>query len=585
MELTPSTIPLKPAALPRDPSMTPSTPRPQSERTLKSFIAHAKIVGALTFISRILGLARESVAAKYFGAGPIWSAFTIAFMIPNLFRRLFGEGALSAAFIPLYAQAIRREGQAGADARSIDSANGFANASVNLLIVILLALTVLGEAILIAWATLFKIDPETLLAIKLTAVMLPYVLLVCGQAFLSGILQVHHRFAASSAVPILLNLFLIIAVISAAKIFNLSTHHGQTLGVYWLAGSVLISGVLQVAFLWPSLHRTGFRFHPVLHVFTPQVRQMLRLTGPVALSAGVLQISTMLDKGISFFLSASPSASHFSFFGHLLRYPMEDGAVARLNWAQYLYQFPLGIFAIALATAIFPKLSASAMQTDRTTFKYILRRGIEASLFIGLPASVGLIVVARPAVALLFQRGKFTPHDTDLVVRSTILYAAAIWAFSLQQILNRAYYAIHDTKTPLYWGIINLVINTVVEVPLLWSPLTESGMAAGTLVSFAIQSIAMVFLLDRTVGGLNLKKLLKPVSKMLLASAAMLTLCLLAQHAPGYPHTATKFAWTKQLLLLMSIGTITYFGICHLLGIAVISYLLPQRALVSEKKS
>ncbi|HEY1685091.1 MAG TPA: murein biosynthesis integral membrane protein MurJ [Tepidisphaeraceae bacterium] len=567
-----------------------SAPAPPSaarkRATSSSFVANAKVVALLTFFSRVLGLVRESVAARCFGAGEVWSAFTFAFAIPNLFRRLLGEGALSAAFIPLYTQAVGREDVGGqnSDPRSIDSANGFANASVNLLIVLLIALTFIGEAVLLAWAYCFQIDPETVLALKLTAIMLPYVLLVCGQAFLSGILQVHHRFAAPAAVPIVSNILLIAAIVAAAEICDLHTHEGRVQGVYVLAISVLISGLFQLGWLIPSLLRTGFRFHPVMHFFTPQVRQMLRLTGPVALSAGVLQISTMADKGITFFLSASRTSMHFHFLGHLVRYPMEAGALARLNWAQYLYQFPLSIFATAVATVIFPRLSASALSVDQTLFKHTIRRGIEATLFIGLPASIGLIVVAHPATALIFQRGDFHPHDTELVARSTMLYAAAIWAFSLQQILNRAYYAIHDTKTPLYWGIVNLLINTAVEVPLLWTGLSESAMAAGTLVSFAVQSIAMVFMLNRRVGGINLQQLAGPVVKMLIASAAMLAACLAVQHLSFYPHHEGKIAWAEQLLILMTLGTAVYGIICHLLGMSVLEHVIPQRFRKAESR-
>lgn len=549
-----------------------------AKQATRTFIAHAKLVAWLTFLSRVLGLIRESVAANCFGAGEVWSAFTFAFAIPNLFRRLFGEGALSAAFIPLYTQAVTKESQGEkADLHSIDSANGFANASVNLLIVILIALTLIGEVVLLVWAYAFNVDPATVLALKLTAIMLPYVLLVCGQAFLSGILQVHHRFGAPAAVPIVSNILLIIAIVAAARICNLHTHEGRVQGVYVLAVAVLISGVFQLLWLIPSLLRTGFRFRPVTHFFTPQVRQMLRLTGPVALSAGVLQISTMSDKGITFFLSASRTSTHFHFLGHLVRYPMEAGALARLNWAQYLYQFPLSIFATAVATVIFPRLSASALAENRDPFKYTLRRGIEAILFIGLPASIGLMVVAHPAAALIFQHGDFHPHDTDLVARSTMLYAAAIWAFSLQQIINRAYYSIHDTKTPLYWGIINLLINTAVEVPLLWTGLTESGMAAGTLVSFAVQSLAMLFLLNRRIGGLRLGKLLAPVSKMLFAAAAMLAACLAVQHLSVYPHHQGRIAWAEQLFILMTLGIAVYLGICQLLGISIIEHVVPAR--------
>src|SRR5687768_13147160 len=171
----------------------------------RSFVAHAKLIGAITLVSRILGMARESVAANYFGAGAVWSAFTVAFTIPNLFRKLFGEGALSAAFIPLYAQAVKDHHP--------QQARTFATASVNLLVAILVALTVLGEIVLIGMIFAMDMRPDRLLAVKLTAIMLPYVLLVCGTAFLGAILQVHRRFAATAAAPILLNLCLIAAIV------------------------------------------------------------------------------------------------------------------------------------------------------------------------------------------------------------------------------------------------------------------------------------------------------------------------------------------------------------------------------------
>src|SRR5439155_5410936 len=191
---------------------------------------------------------------------------------------------------------------------------------------------------------------------------------------------------------------------------------------------------------------------------TESVRKMLRLTVPVALGAGVLQLSVLLDKGTSVIFmrgvdAAGNAITHFTLLGHSIRYPLELGAPARLNLAQFLYQFPLGVFAIALATAIFPGLSADALDKDRTRFKSVLRQGIEATLLEGLPASLGLILVREPAVRLLFRHGQIYPHDAELIARSVLYYSAAIWSFGLLQILNRAYYAMHDTLTPLLMSV------------------------------------------------------------------------------------------------------------------------------------
>ena len=537
--------------------------------TTRSFVSHAKLIGSLTFVSRILGMARESIAAAYFGGAPVYAAFQFAFTVPNLFRKLLGEGALSAAFIPLYAQSVKNQ--------SRDEANDFAATSVNLLCMILLALTVWGEVMLIATVTFVPMPWDYLLAAKLTMVMLPYVMLVCGTAFLGSILQVHGRFAAITFTAVISNVCLIVAMVMAARSLDLSTQPGQERAVYWLAIAVIVSGGIQVVSLLPSLRAAGFRFRAIFQVLTPGVRKMLKMTVPVALGAAVLQVSVLMDKAIAFFLSVGPGRTSFELFGNVIAFPLAEGATQRLNWAQFMYQFPLGVFAIALATAIFPKLSEGALDADRAQFKSVLRRGIEASLFIGLPASIGLVLVRYPAVRLLFERGNFTPEDTALVARSTGLYAAAIWAFSLQQILNRAYYALHDTTTPLVLGIVNLALNLVVEIPLLWTPLAEAGMAAGTLVAFSLQAVVMVWMLDRKAGGLGLSASIAVIVKMVIATAAMGIACFVVQRLPFYPVGTTKIASATQLGILMVTGGASYFLACAAMGMNVLEHVGRKR--------
>ncbi|HXE51657.1 MAG TPA: murein biosynthesis integral membrane protein MurJ [Tepidisphaeraceae bacterium] len=569
------------------PTTTTAAPRPAA----KSFVGHAKLIGGLTLVSRLTGLAREIVAGHYLGAGVVASAFTVAFTIPNLFRKLFGEGALSAAFIPLYAQAVKKEEELGTAAlpRGADSANAFAAATVNLLCIILLALTIVGEAII--GAILFlnhHLTEADLLTLKFAAIMLPYVLLICGTAFLGAILQVHKRFGAPAAAPIVLNVCHVAVVLIGARLLHL--HHGigdatavklQTTLAYWLSFFVLVAGVMQGMILLPPLRAAGFRFQPVLHVWTPAIRQMLRLTLPVAIGAGVLQLSVLLDKGLSMLLMQSPDAAghlvtSFHLFGHVFRYPMETGAPMRLNLAQFLYQFPLGVFAIALATAIFPSLSAVALDKDREHFKSVLRSGIEATLFEGLPASIGLILIREPAVRLLFQHGMLQPHDSELISRSVLFFSAAIWAFSLQQIINRAYYALHDTVTPLVMSIVTLAVNLAVELPLVWTNLGEAGMAAGTLVSFSAQALVMLFLLDRRVGGLGLRKSVVPVLKMIVATAAMAAVCMGIQRLSFFPHGHVRIVWAEQTALIIGAGAATYLGICMVLGVDIVGQLMPR---------
>jgi putative peptidoglycan lipid II flippase len=298
---------------------------------------------------------------------------------------------------------------------------------------------------------------------------------------------------------------------------------------------------------------------------------MLAMSVPVAIGAGVLQLSVLLDKGISYALAVKSLddgqlITHFRFFGEAVRFPMELGAVRRLDLAQLLYQFPLGVFAIALATAIFPSLSAEALDRDRDGFKRVLRQGIEASLWEGLPASVGLLLVAEPAARLIFQHGQISAHDAGLIARSTMWYAGAIWAFSMLQIINRAFYALHDTWTPLVMSVLNLVLNLVIELPLLWM-LGEPAMAVGTLISFAIQAVVMLWMLDRRVGGLGLRHSAGPVAKMLAATVVMGAVCWVVRSSPLYPLGHGRPAWLGQLLLLTLCGAAVYFAVCHMLGL------------------
>ncbi|MGD0387628.1 MAG: murein biosynthesis integral membrane protein MurJ, partial [Tepidisphaeraceae bacterium] len=457
-------------------SAEPSRPKPEARSA--SFVAHAKLISILTLLSRVLGMARESVVANYFGATVVAQAFSVAFSIPNLFRKLLGEGALSAAFIPLYAQALKTGDK--------DEANRFAAASFNLLAAILVVLTVVGEGTLWLIAHLIQFRSDNLLVIKFTAVMLPYVILVCGTAFLSGILQVHKRFGLPALTQVPLNIIHIAVIVVGARLLLLKPGNLdqvlQTRLAYWLCVFVLIAGVVQITMLLPVLRHAGFRFMWIGKIWTPTMRRLLTLSIPVALSASVLQISVLLDKAITLYLTVGQNpAEKLQLFHHAWNYPLAIGAAARLNWAQMLYQFPLGVFATAVATAIFPSLSIDAHDKDEQKFKRVLRQGILFTLFEGLAASLGLILVRYPTVRLVFQHGSFTAVDTQWVARSVIFYSAAIWAFSLQQVLNRGYYALHDTMTPLVMSILTIAINTAVEIPLAFTKLGEAGIAAGTL--------------------------------------------------------------------------------------------------------
>lgn len=547
-----------------------------------SFLSHAKVISALTLLSRVFGLLRETALAAFLGTGVVATAFRAAFAVPNMFRKLFGEGALSAAFIPLYVQSLKED--APADARA------FAAASVNVLTLILIAITLAGEILL--GSLIFLADPQRLsflLILKLSAIMLPYVVLICLTAFLGGILQVHRHFATPAFAPVLLNV-VHIAVTSVGGWLlgiNLLTDQAerieqQTQLAWYLAAAVVLAGAAQIAVLIPPLRAIGFRFSLRCALWTPRVKTMLRLSVPVALAAGVLQISVAMDKGISAILAAdladdgSP-ITHLALWGQSIRLPMELGALPRLDVAQVLYQFPLGVFAIALATAIFPGLSHDRLETDQSRFRQTLCSGLEATLFEGIAASIGLIIIRYQAVRLFVKWGQITEHDVALIARSLAIYASGVWAYSMQQIINRAYYALHDTRTPFIWSIINILLNLVIELPLLWSPLGESAMAMGTAASFAVQSLFMLCMLPRRVGDFDLRKLVGLAGRMLLAGLLMWGACWGIQQTPVWPQGNGKLVTLMQLAELIVVGAAVYLAACRAMGVRTLSQIVGRR--------
>jgi len=564
---------------------------PETAAKTRSFLGHAKLIGGLTLVSRLLGLARDVVASHVFGVGIVATAFSVAFTIPNLFRKLLGEGALSAAFIPLYAQAQKR-----GSTEHGDTARAFSAGAFNLLLMVLLSLTFIGEGVL---GTLLFLERgsdriDRLLLLQFTAIMLPYVVFVCGGAFLSAILQVHDRFGPPAFAPVILNLCHIAVVVGGAwwlglRGSDLPSERVQalqtTLG-YWLAIAVLVAGALQVAVLWPALRESGFAFRLRAKAWTPSTKKMLRLAAPLAIGAGVLQLSVVIDEAIGFaFMQGvrdDGSVTHFTLLGHVIRYPLELGAPRRLDLAQLLYQFPLGIFATALATAIFPKLSADALEPGRANFKRTLRQGIEAALWEGFPASLGLMLIAVPITRLLFQHGQTDAHNAALIARSAVYFAAGIWAFSLLQVINRAYYAIHDAKTPLIASVMNILLNIAIEIPLMWW-MGEAAIALGTMVSFFAQAIVMVYLLDRRLGGLGMAELLQSTGKMLAATALMGAATWAVTLAPFFPRGDSRGDWVAQLAIQMTVAVVVYFGACTALGVNLMTRITTRKGNASRR--
>ncbi len=526
------------------------------------FVGHAVLVGAFTLFSRVTGLVRDASLAAVFGASIWLDAFLIGFLVPNLFRRLFGEGALTAAFIPRYSRLLNDDPAL---------ARRFASLCVVLVSVLLAVITLVGEAAMAL--ALHHVDAagggdKAGPALRLTMLMLPYMPMVCGVAFLGAILQVHRRFGPPAAAPVLLNLVMIAA--DAFIWFGGPGNANPAVMVRLIAWSVLVAGVLQLAWLGFAVARTApltLAFAGTRAPFLAMLKTML----PMVVGLGVFQINTLIDGLIAYGLAHpvdDPDAT-LHLLGRTMQYPIEPGAVTVITLAQRLYQFPLGVFGIAIATAIFPALAAAYRppgprsdpaegDTSDDAFGDIVRRGLRLTVFIALPASVGLILVRVPLTRVFFEHGSFSEADALRTATLVGIYSAAVWAYSMTHVLTRAFYAADDASTPLRVSGAMVALNLTLNLTLIW-PLGVAGLAWSTAVSAAVQTALLLILVRRHVDRPVDADVLGGWSRVTLLSAVMgVVLFIIATQLDLMtPHRAA--AW-GQLALLVAAGAAVYFG-------------------------
>lgn len=532
---------------------------PSETSTTGQLAGAVRTVSGLTLVSRLLGLVRDLITARLFLDTPIGSAFAAAFALPNLFRRLFGEGALSAAFIPEYA-AAQAEGPAHASA--------IARFTLRLTIIITAALTLLGEAILIALLLTLHSDDNRDFSLALMAVMLPFMPLVCVAAVLGGILQSHNRFAPTAAAPIVLNLCIIAAALPAIFIAGVTPRAAA----YAVAIATLFAGAIQVAWALRAL-RGQIAWRAASVDVSSRARRMLRRFLPAVIGLGTLQLNAFLDTVIAMY----PVWVGPTILGR--DYPLNESSNAVLFFAQRLYQFPLGVFGIAVATAVFPLLARAATNTaDPSGFATTLTRGLRLSLFIGLPASVGLALVAPDLVAVLYGGGDraFSEQGLSTATAVLIAYAGAVWAYSLNQVLTRAFYALGDTRTPTTIAVAMVALNLALNLTLIW-PLAEAGLAASTAISATLQTLILTIVLRRRTGRWPIDKAgIRSVAAIIAITAVMAAAVLAIQHLLGPPAS-----WTAHAIALaaaVAAGGATVAAGAALLRIQELRWLLARSA-------
>jgi putative peptidoglycan lipid II flippase len=502
-----------------------------------------------TVLSRVVGMVRDMAFAYYFGAAWLMTAWTMGFKIPNLSRRLFGEGAASASFIPVYSEQLHKDPAA---------AQRLANSVLTVLFIFLTVIMVVGEVVVWSIYGLADLKLGARLGLVLCGIMLPYMVLICLVAMLGGILNVHRHFAAPAAAPLLLNVIIIASVMITGTALDIPPER-QVLHV---AGWVVFAGLAQMLLHVPPLRASGFRFHFAWDFRSRAFKQILWMMGPMLLGLTVTQINTLADDLIALAFSNDEG------------WPLGWGSVSHLYYAQRLYQFPLGVLGISLATAIFPVMSVDAAKKDFDGLCKTVSRGFGASIFVALPATVGTILIARPLVAAVFQHGEFLAEDTALTAWTLSFYSIGLCGYFGQHITTRAFYATQDAKAPALTAALAVVVNVILNLALLWV-LGTGGLALSTALCSYLQVILLVRLLSKRYGDSLLQGLGPVVVKTVVGTTAM---GLAAGGALAMMRNlpATTLSDVIRLGVVLPLSVLVYLAAAKLLDNEMLSLILPR---------
>jgi putative peptidoglycan lipid II flippase len=514
-----------------DSSLPPESPRPQpneNHRVVKS----AGVIGLATFASRILGFIRDMVLARLFGATAAADAFFVAYRIPNLLRELFAEGSMSSAFIPVFTEYHTL--------RAKRDAWELASAAFTTLLTIVTAVTLLGmlAAPGIVWlmAPGFHGHPDKLLVTTLlTRIMFPYLLFISLAALAMGVLNSLRAFAAPALSPVFFNLFIIGSALFVSPAFP-----EPILGV---AVGVVAGGAAQFAMQLPGLASRGMVFGWRFQPWHPGVKRIGALMVPSLLGLSVTQINITVSTILASFFAGGPT---YLFYG------------------MRLIQFPLGIFGVALATAILPTLSAQAARGALDELRGTLAFGLRMILFIILPAMLGLILLRQPIVHLFFEHGSFTASDTAATATAVLCYAVGLWAFAGVRIIVAAFYSMQDTVTPALVAALAVLANLAFSI-LLMDRLESAGLALATALASMLNVGILVIVLNRRLGGIDWPSVGRSAARTAVAAAPVLLVCLWVAGAGVWAHEGEWVGKTVMLAVGIGLSITGYVGVHALL--------------------
>ncbi|NWF54852.1 MAG: murein biosynthesis integral membrane protein MurJ [Syntrophaceae bacterium] len=502
--------------------------------TQKRITGAATVVGGATLLSRVFGFLRDMIVAQLFGAGTATDAFFVAFRIPNLLRRLVGEGSLTVSFLPVYSAYLTQ--------KTKEESDELVSVCFTVLAFFLLLLTALGVLFspwvvkLIAYG--FSQDPEKFrLTVLLNRVMFPYIFFIGLVAWAMGVLNARRHFAGPALAPVLLNL----SIIVCALLF--SGRLGEP--VMALALGVLAGGMAQLLFQLPFLRQQGIRLKLRFDLSHSGLRRVGALMAPSILGLAVTQLNVIVNTFLASYLP--------------------EGSVSYLYYADRLLEFPMGIFAIAIATAVLPSLAEQAARGNMEEVKETLSFALRLTFFLILPAMAALIALRTPILNVLFQRGAFSAFSTEMTAQALLFYALGLIAFAGVRIIAPVFYSLQDTRTPVQVALVSLLSNATLGA-ILMGPLKHGGLALATSLAAGVNCGLLAYLLREKIGPLGVRRLLHSLAKNMTA-AVLMGLTAYAIVSPG--GWETSGITVEKITLLgaaLGGGAVVYGAVSYLLG-------------------
>jgi putative peptidoglycan lipid II flippase len=509
-----------------------------------------RLVSALTMLSRVFGLIRDSVMAATFGNGPLLDAFTVAFRIPNTARALLGEGALATAFLPAFVGVRHAEGR--------DAANRLAVAVVLSLAVLLGGLLAALELAFAAISRFALLSEDARLLLQLMLILMPHVGLICLTSQLSALLHAENRFSIPALLPSVLNLVWLLGLWLIVP--RWSDPRQQLFAMTWC---VLAAGTMQLLLTLPPVFALGYRYVADWRHAWPGVLRIAGQMLPVIGGLMVTQINTLLDSFLAWGLARPENGPEFMPWPGSVPYPLTTGSASAMFLGQRLYQFPLGVFGVALGTVLFPLFAAHAQQGHRERLREDFSLGLRLVAAIGIPASAGLVLLADPIARLCFQYGAFDDRDARETAAMIAGYGCGVWANCGILIIYRGFYALGERITPMRIGVAALGLNVVLNLCLVW-PLAGLGLALATSLTTMLQCLVAAMLFRRLIGGWQGRDvataILRACVATLVMSLAVWATFGLVQALPGWSGKGMR------VLLPVLVAIITYFLTAWLIG-------------------